>query len=120
MRPASFILWDICGLAPCALRPGFSVCLSALAGRGPRIQGRGSSAAGKSKGPRRALALCVGFEAVSNLSDALGFGCFELAQQIFYLPTIFALGFGLKNSDDCLNFVEPQIHVDLDLAHVCV
>jgi len=40
----------------------------------------GSSAAGKSKGPRRALALCVGFEAVSNLPDALGFGGLELAQ----------------------------------------
>ena len=80
----------------------------------------GSSAAGKSKGPRRALALCVGFEAVSNLPDALGLGGLELAQQIPNLPSIVALGLGLKNRDDSFDFVDPQIHVDLDLADVCV
>ena len=80
----------------------------------------GSSAAGKSEGPRRALALCVGFEAVSNLPDALGLGGLELAQQVLDLPSVVALGLGLKNRDDSFDFVDPQIHVDLDLADVCV
>ena len=80
----------------------------------------GSSAAGKSKGPRRALALCVGFEAVSNLSDALGFGGLELAEQILDLPSVFTLGAGLKFRDDRFDFVDPKVHADLDLAYVCV
>ena len=80
----------------------------------------GSSAAGKSEGPRRALALCVGFEAVSNLPDALGFGGLELAQQVLDLPSVVTLGLGFKNRDDSFDFVDPQIHVDLDLADVCV
>ncbi len=74
----------------------------------------GSSAAGKSEGPRRALALCVVLEAVSNLPDALGFGGLELAQQVLDLPSVVALGLGLKDRDDCFDFVDPQIHVDLD------
>ena len=80
----------------------------------------GSSAAGKSKGPRRALALCVMLEAVLNLSDALGLGGLELAQQIFYLPSVVTLGLGLKYRDDCFDFADPQIDVDVDLADVCV
>ena len=80
----------------------------------------GSSAAGKSKGPRRALALCVGFKTVSNLPDALGLGGLELAQQVLDLPSVVALGLGLKNRDDSFDFVDPQIDVDLDLADVCV
>ena len=80
----------------------------------------GSSAAGKSKGPRRALALCVGFEVVSDLPDALGLGGFELAQQVLDLPSVVALGLGLKDRDDRFDLVDPQIDVDLDSANICV
>ncbi len=80
----------------------------------------GSSAAGKSKGPRRALALCDMLEAFLDLSDALGFGGLELAQQVFDLPSVVALGAGLKFRDDRFHLVEPQINVDLDFADVCV
>ena len=80
----------------------------------------GSSAAGKSKGPRRALALCDMLEAVLNLSDALGLGGLELAQQIFDLPSVVTLGLGLKYRDDSFDFADPQIDVDVDLADVCV
>ena len=67
------------------------------------------------KGPRRALALCVVLEAVSNLPDALGFGGLELAQQVLDLPSVVALGLGLKTVM-IVSIVDPQIHVDLDLA----
>jgi len=89
-------------------------------GAGSLARGAGLERSGKSKGPRRALALCVGFEAVSNLSDALGLGGFELAQQVLDLPSVVTLGFGLKYRDDCFDFVDPEVNADLDLAYVCV
>ena len=80
----------------------------------------GSSAAGKSKGPRRALALCDMLEAVLNLSDALGFGGFELAEQVLDLPSVVALGAGLKFRDDRFDLADPEVNTDVDLVYVCV
>ena len=59
-------------------------------------------------------------EAVLNLSDALGFGVLELAEQILDLPSVFTLGAGLKFRDDRFHLVDPQINVDLDFTDVCV
>jgi len=88
-RYASFIL--PCALvsfylAPCAL--AFFLCLAPCALAfflcpGGRARDPGSSAAGKRKGPLRALALCVVLEAVSQLPDALGLGGVERLEQLF-------------------------------------
>jgi len=78
-----------------------------------------SSAASKSKGPRRALALCVCFEAVPNLSDAFGFGSLEAFKQVFYLPPVVSFD-GLKFRDHCVDLVYPQINGYRDLAYVSV
>jgi hypothetical protein len=86
----------------------------------PWREARGSSAAGKSKGPRRALALCDMLEAVLNLSDALGFGGLELAEQILDLPSVFTLGAGLKFRDDRFDLADPEVNADVDLSDVCV
>jgi len=82
-RYASFIL--PCALvsfylAPCAL-VSFYLAPCALAFLflcpGGRALDPGSIAAGKRKGPRRALALCVVLEAVSQLSNTFRLGGIE-------------------------------------------
>jgi len=62
---------------PCGPASLFYYMLGRAVARYARAVVPGSSAAGKSKGPRRALVLCVVLEAVSQLPDALGLGGIE-------------------------------------------
>jgi hypothetical protein len=95
-------------------------CQGGARGAGSLARGAGLERSGKSKGPRRALALCDMLEAVLNLSDALGFGGLELAEQILDLPSVFTLGAGLKFRDDRFDLADPEVNADVDLSDVCV
>jgi len=121
-RDASFIL--PCALRPCALVL-FYLAPCALAFLflylGGRAWGPGSSAAGKRKGPRRALALCVVLEAISQLSDTFGLSGVERLEQLFCCVAIFArINDFFQRGDNGLNFSDAKINADLDFQWVCV
>ena len=119
---ASFIL--PCALRPCALALLFFLRLAPLlvsfiviqAGQDPDPR-----AAGKRKGPRRALALCVVLEAVSQLSDTFGLGGVERLEQFSCRVGIFArLNNFFQRGDNGLDFANTEINADLDFQWICV
>ena len=124
-RNASFILpcaLRLCGPAVLfSLRPCGSAALPLSfiviqAGQDPDPR-----AAGKRKGPRRALALCVVLEAVSQLSDTFGLGGVERLEQFSCRVGIFArLNNFFQRGDNGLDFANTEINADLDFKRVCV
>ena len=116
-RYASFIL--PCALvsfylAPCALAFLF-LC------PGGRARDPGSIAAGKRKGPRRALALCVVLEAVSQLSNTFRLGGIERLEQFSCRVGILAcLNDFFQRGDNGLDFADAEINANLDFKRVGV
>ncbi len=66
----------------------------------------GSIAAGKRKGPRRALALCVGFETRLQLFDAFGSGNLERLEQGGGAVVVAVFDLGLEHLDDVAHLVK--------------
>ena len=119
---ASFIL--PCALRPCALALLFFLRLAPLlvsfiviqAGQDPDPR-----AAGKRKGPRRALALCVVLEAVSQLSNTFRLGSIERLEQFSCRVCILAcLNDLFQRGNNGLDFADAEINADLDFKRVCV
>ena len=67
----------------------------------------GSIAAGKRKGPRRALALhCVVVEAFSKLFDAFGSGALERLEHRVCAVVVAVFDLGLEHRDDVAHLVQ--------------